>query len=220
MKYSDFSGYVYFGVGVVLLTVVTGIKMTCPVDGGTGHISGASNLQVTDLEYSLDKFQTFDTGCAEIYSDFTYTVNVTLKNSTAEPVAGALLVKFYDPNAVQGMMSLADVIAQRAAEQEVAESQIFVTEEVSKGGQVATFMALPVASNFIFVEIAADTTKTFPEVINFRGFGFSEVSQFSNGGITHVVSVAPPVDAIVCPYSLGTGKVDLTEWLRLKAGVQ
>ena len=220
MKFSDISGYVYFGVGVILATVVTVLKVTCPIDGGTGYISGAGGLVVTDLEYTLDKFQTFDTGCAEIYSDFTYSVNVTLENSSSTTASGALLVKFYDPDDVKGTMDLAEVIRQRALEQEVPEDQIFVTEEISKGGHVATFLALPVASKFIFVEIPPGTTRTIPEVIDFRGFGFTEVSKVGASGLTHAVSVAPPMDAIVCPYSHGTGKVSLTEWIRLKVGVQ
>lgn len=220
MKFSDIGGYVYFGVGVILVTVVTGLKMTCPIDGGTGYLSGAGGLKVTDLEYTLDKFETFDTGCAEIYSDFTYTVNVTLENNSSVIGTGALLVKFYDPDAVQGTMDLAEAIAQRALEQEVAEDQIFITDEVSKGGQIATFLALPVTSKFIFVEIPPNSTRNVQEVIDFRGFGFTEVSKFGDSGVTHAVSVAPPVDAIVCPYSHGTGKVPLTEWIRLKVGVQ
>jgi hypothetical protein len=220
MKYSDIQGYVYFGVGVLLVTAVTGLKMTCPIDGGSGRITGAGGLKVTDVEYTLDKFQTFDTGCAEIYSEFTYTVNVTLENTSSAASAGALLVKFYDPDAVKGTMDLADALAQKAFEQEVAENTVFITEEVSKGGQIATFLASPVASNFVFVEVPAGTTKNVQEVINFRGFGFSEVSKFGSSGVTHAVSVAPPTEAIVCPYSHGTGKVSLTEWIRLKVGLQ
>ncbi len=220
MKFSDISGYVYFGLGIILVTVVTGLKMTCPIDGGTGHIAGAGGVRVTDLEYTLDKFQTFDTGCAEIYSEFTYTVNVTMENNLSTVAVGALLIKFYDPDAVKGTMDLAAAIALRAQEQEVAEDQVFITEEVSKGGQIATFLALPVSSKFIFVEIPPNTTRTVHEVIDFRGFGYTEVSKFGMSGVTHAVSVAPPVDSIVCPYSLGTGKVSLTEWIRLKVGVE
>jgi hypothetical protein len=220
MKFSKISSYVYFGLGVVLLTVASAIKVTCPVDHGTGRIAGAAYVQVTDVEYSLDKLQTFDTGCAEIYSDFTYTVNITFKNTSQSASAGALLVKFYDPDAVKGTMDLADAIAQIAAEQEVPESAITVSEEISKGGQVATFLALPVATQFVFVEVPGGANKTITQTINFRGFGFTEVSKFGSSGVTHVVSVAPPTQAIVCPYCNGTGKVDFPEWLRLTAGAQ
>ncbi len=219
MKFSQVSGYVYFGVGVILLTALTGLNLTCPVDGGTGRIPGAAGLKVTDVEYTLDKFQTFDTGCAEIYSEFTYTVNITLTNDSSAPATGALELKFYDPDAVKGTMDLAAAIAQRALEQEVPESEITVTEEVSKGGQIATFLAPPVQTKFLTVEIPPKTTTTIKNVVDFRGFGFSEVSKFGSSGVTHTVSVAPPVDAIACPYSHGTGKVSLTEWIRLKAGL-
>lgn len=220
MTFSKVSGYVYFGVGVILITLLTGLKVTCPVDGGTGNIVGAGGLQVTDVDYTLDNFQIFDTGCAEIYSDFDYTVNLTVKNPYSTTTSGALLIKFYDPDAVKGTMSLEEAIARRAEEQEMPEDQIFITEEVSKGGQVATFLTLPVSSKFLFVEVPPNSSQNVHESINFRGFGFTEVSKFGSYDVSHAVSVAPPVDAIVCPYSRGTGKVSLTEWLRLKAGAQ
>lgn len=220
MTFSKISSYVYFSVGVVLLSAVTLLQLTCPVDNGTGKISGAGGLTVTDLQYTLDKFEIFDTGCAEIYSEFAYSVNITVENPRSSPAVGALLVKFYDPDAVKGTQSLEDAIAAIALEQEIAENQIFITEEVSRGGQVATFLSLPVSSKFIFVDVPPNSSKTVLEQVSFRGFGFTTVSKFGQTGDTHAVSVAPPVDSITCPYSRGTGKVSLTDWLRLKAGVQ
>lgn len=219
MKFPISSGYVYFAVGLLLVTVLTSIKLTCPVDGGTGVITGAGGLKVTDIEYELVDFKTFDTGCQEIYSDFTYAVNISLVNETIIAMPGALLVKFYHPSAVKGSVDLATAIKQRAEEQEAQEQEVIVTEEVSKGGVITTFMAPPVATQLIFVDIPANTAETIEETIQFRGFGYEGITGIGIGGATHAGTVAPPVNTIICPYSQGTGKVTLTEWLRIKAGV-
>ncbi len=213
------SGYVYFAIGILLVTVLTSINLTCPVDGGTGAIKGAEGLKVADIEDELVGFETFDTGCAEIYSDFTYSVNISLVNETAITRFGALEVKFYHPSAVKGAVDITEAIKIRAEELETPESEIVLTEEIGKGGVITTFTARPVATQLVYVEIPANAAKTVEETINFRGFGYKGATGFGIGGITHAVSVAPPVEVIKCPYSHGTGKVNLTEWLRLKAGV-
>lgn len=219
MKIPVSNGYVYFAIGLLLVTVLTSIKLTCPVDGGTGVITGAEGVKVIDIEYQLLDFKIFDTGCAEIYSDFTYAVNISLLNETTITKLGALLVKFYHPSAVKGFVDLATATKERAEEQEIGEQEVIVMEEVSKGGMIATFTKPPAATKFIFVEIPANSAKTVEEIIQFKGFGYQEIAGFGMAGVSHNVSVAPPVETIVCPYSHGTGKVSLTEWLRLKAGI-
>lgn len=220
MKNSIFNGYSYFAVGILVLTVLTSFtRLTCPIDGGTGVISGAEALKVTDVEYVLVDSKIYDTGCAETYSDYTYSVNVSLTNDTAASEVGALVVKFYHPLAVKGAVDLATALQILADQQEAQVQSVTVTEEVSKGGLITTFIAPPVATKLIYVDIPANTSQTVEETIQFRGFGYAEILGLISNGTTHVVSVAPPVDAITCPYSHGTGKVPLTEWLRLKAGI-
>lgn len=217
MKLPISSGYIYFATGLLLVTALTSIRLTCPIDGGTGVIKGAEGVKVTAIDSELVDFKTFDTGCAEIYSDFTYSVNVSLVNETTISRAGALLVKFYHPLAVEGT-DAATARRERAEEMEAPEEEIVLTEEVGKGGVIVTFIRRPEATKLIFVEIPAKTAKTVAETIQFRGFGFEEITGFGVGGITHTLSVAPPQEGVVCPYSHGTGRVPLTEWLRLKAG--
>jgi len=212
-------GYVYFAIGILLMTALTSVNLTCPVDGGTGVIKGAEGLKVTDIEDTLIGFETFDTGCAEIYSDFTYSVNISLVNETNIKRFGALEVKFYHPSAVKGAVDIAEAIKIKSEELETPVSEIVLTEETSKGGVITTFTATPVATQLVYVEIPANTAKTVEETIHFRGFGFKGATGFGVGGVSHAVSVAPPKDVIKCPYSHGTGKVNLTEWLRIKAGV-
>ena len=218
MKLPISSGYVYFAIGLLLVTVLTSTKLTCPIDGGTGVITGAGGLKVTDIDDKLIDYKIFDTGCQEIYSDFTYAVNISLVNEASVPRVGALLVKFYHPSAVKGYVDLAAATKKLAEEQEAGGQEVIVTEEVSKGGMIATFTKRPVATKLLFVEIPANTAKTIEEIMDFRGFGYQEIAGFGTEGVKHAVSVAPPVEAIICPYSRGTGKVPLTEWLRLKAG--
>ncbi len=219
MKLPISRGYVYFATGLLFVTLLTSIRLTCPIDGGTGVISGAQGLKVIDIEDQLLYFKIYDTGCAEIYSDFTYAVNISLVNETSITQVGALLVKFYHPSAVKGSVDLATATKAMAEEQEIGEQEVKVTEEVSKGGVVVTFTKAPVATKLVFVEMPAKTAQTLEETIQFKGFGYQEIAGFGMEGVSHNVSVAPPVETIICPYSHGTGKVSLTEWLRLKAGV-
>ena len=173
---------------------------------------------VKDIQGKLLDFKIFDTGCQEIYSDFTYSVNITLVNETSILRAGALLVKFFHPAAVKGAEAETARRA-RAEELDIHEEEVVLTEEVGTGGQIITFTRPPVATKFVFVEVPAGTTKTIEEAVQFRGFGLEEISGFGTEGVTHVLTVAPPSESITCPYSHGTGKVPFTEWLRLKAGV-
>ncbi len=219
MKLPISKGYVYFATGLLLVTLLTSISLTCPICQGTGVIAGAQGIKVLDIEDQLLYFKIYDTGCAEIYSDFTYTVNISLINETSVTEAGALLVKFYHPSAVKGSVDLATATKIIAAEQEIGEQDVKVTEEVSKGGMVVTFTKPPVATKLIFVEMPANTAKNLEETIQFKGFGYEQIAGFGIEGVSHNVSIAPPVEAIICPYSHGTGKVTITEWLRIKAGV-
>lgn len=219
MKLPISSGYVYFATGLLLVTILTSVSLTCPICDGTGVIAGAQGIKVIDIEDQLLDFKIYDTGCAEIYSDFTYAVNISLINETSVTEAGALLVKFYHPSAVKGSVDLATATKAIADEQEIGEQEVKVTEEVSKGGMVVTFTKAPVATRLVFVEMAANTAKNWEETIQFKGFGYDQIAGFGNEGVSHNVSIAPPVEAIICPYSGGTGKVSLTEWLRIKAGV-
>lgn len=217
VKVSVSSGYIYFAMGVMLLTALTFARLTCPIDGGTGVITGAEGLKVVDIDDKLIDYKIFDTGCQEIYSDFTYTVNISLVNEASVPRLGALLVKFYHPSAVKSSVNIETAIRQRAEEQEAPEQAVVVTEEVSKGGMIATFTKRPVATKLVFVEISARTAETVEETMNFRGFGYEEIVGFGTEGAKHAVSIAPPVETIICPYSRGTGKLPLIEWLKLKA---
>ena len=219
MKIPFSSGYIYFAVGSLLITVLTLMRLTCPIDGGTGVITGAEGVTLVDIEDKLLDFKIYDTGCAEIYSDFTYAVNISLLNETSISRFGALLVKFYHPSAIKGAVDIATATKQRAEEQEIGEQEVIVTEELSKGGVIVTFTRAPAATKFIFVEIPPNSAKTVEEIIQFKGFGYQEIEGFGMEGVSHNISVAPPVETIICPYSHGTGKVSLTEWIRLKAGL-
>ena len=212
MKFSVPSGYVYFATVVLLVTALTSfVSFTCPVDGGTGVIAGLKGVDITDIEGELINFETYETPCAEIYSAFTYAVKISLVNKTTTPANGALVVKFYDTEAKSGNLEVALTKRAMVGAAELPGGEMELTlEEVSEGGMVSTFIRPPEAQRLFFVSVSPESVKTVEKTISFGGFGFQ--------AITHTLS-ATAAEQTVCPYSNGTGKVPLTEWLRLKAGV-
>jgi|TARA_B100000315_G_scaffold58871_4_gene53424 hypothetical protein len=219
MKIPVSSSHIYFTIGVLLVTAFTSFTwFTCPVDGGTGILTGAELLKVTDIESELIDYEIFDMGCAEVYSDFTYTIKLSLLNETAVTRGGILLVKFYHPSAVE-VTTEAEAVRIHAVQQEQQEAEVVLAEAVGKGGGIITTTKRPVATKLVVVEVPPGTAKTIEETVRFQGFGFEQIIRFGLTGVTHTLSVAPPQESIACPISYGTGSVALPEWLRLKAGL-
>ena len=175
------------------------IEVPCPIDEGTGVITGAKGLKVTGVEGELVDWEQYELGCGLLWVDFTYAVKISVVNETTTPRHGGILVKFYDP--------------ETALEREVVE-QIFAGE----GGQAARelgleFLGTPVERIPIFVKIPAETAETIEEIVVFTS------EYLLNAGETHNI-LADVSGQIVCPYCDGTGKVPIIEWLRIKANVQ
>jgi hypothetical protein len=213
MKISVPRGFVYFFIGALLFGVLTAsFKVTCPIDKGTGVIAGAQSVEVVDIEGKLIDFKTFDTGCEEAFSEFTYAVKISLVNKTTTPGFGMVAVNFYHPATVgKDYANLQAAIREKAIDMELPEQEVvLLEEEVSTGGVILVFVGRPVATKLVFVEIPAEMTKTIEETIQFRGFGLEQ--------ITHTVSSKIEGET-VCPFCRGEGKLYIIEWLKIKAGV-
>ncbi len=205
MKFRVPGAYVYFVFGVILVGALTLIEVPCPIDGGTGVITGARGVEVTGVEAELVELKTIDLGCGELYNEYTYAVKISLVNDTTTAVYGFIVVNFYDPEAI--------LMAPDASDEEWLDyAAIFGMlglewEEVP----AETVIGKPIAGSPIFVEIPAESTLSVERSFSFSGFGLQE--------ITHKILVMTQEEKL-CPYSGGTGKVPITEWLNIKAKVQ
>ena len=193
MKIRVSSAYVCFVIGVLLVGALTLIEVPCPIDKGTGVITGAKGLKVTGVEGEFVDFNVIDLGCGGVYYEFTYAVKISLVNEATTPSYGGLVVKFYDPESV-----FEQLIVNR-------------TGYVHNSVEGLAFLGPPIAGIPIFVEIPAETARTIERIIVFDGFWYEVM--------THTISVEI-ADEIVCPYCGGTGKVPIIEWPRIKANVQ
>jgi len=188
------SAYVYFSfvVGALLVGTLTTIEVPCPMDGGTGFITGAKGLEIKGVESELVDYEFFSLGCGLEWEKFTYAVNISAVNETATPSHGGIAITFYDP--------------ETAVEPIAGGESAGVLEELA-----LEFLGPPIVRIPIFVEIPAETAETIEEIAVFMGLRLY--------GETHGISVKM-VKEIVCPYSDGTGSVPITEWLWIKANVQ
>jgi len=206
-------GFVYFFIGALLLGVLTtSFEVTCPIDKGTGVIAGSKSVQVTDVEGKLIDFKTYDTGCEEAFSEFTYAVKISLVNKTTTPGFGLVAINFYRPEAVgKEYANLQEAIREKAIDMELPEQEVvLMEEEVSTGGVILVFMGRPVATKLVFVEIPTEMAKTIEETIQFRGFGLEQIA--------HTLSSKVEGET-VCPFCRGKGKLSVIGWLKIKAGV-
>ncbi len=193
MKTRVFKSYIVFVLGVILVATLTLIEVPCPIDGGTGVITGAKGLEVKGVEGELVDYEFLSLGCGLEWEKFTYAVNISVVNETTTLSHGGIVIAFYDP-----------------------ETTIAGPVSGGEGGDVLEEFALeflgpPIVRIPIFVGIPAETAETIEEIVEFIGLKLY--------GETHRISVKV-VKEIVCPYSGGTGKVLITEWLRIKASVQ
>jgi hypothetical protein len=212
MKVSVPRGFVCLFIGAILFGVLTtSFEVTCPVDKGTGIIAGAKSVEVTDIEGKLTDFKTYDTGCEEAFSEFTYAVKISLVNKTTTPGFGMVAVNFYHPAAVVGdYANVEAAIRELAIDQEMPEEEVVLIGEVSTGGVILVFEGRPAVTKLIFVEIPAGMAKTIEKTIEFRGFGLER--------ITHTLSSKVEGET-ACPFCRGKGKLSIIEWLKIKAGV-
>lgn len=193
MKIRVSSAYVWFFSVVLLVAAVTFIEVTCPIDRGTGVITGAKGLRVTGIEAELVDYKILALGCGYDWQQFTYAVNISMVNETTTQSHGGIVVTFYNPEAaVTGIIS--------------GEEGGAVLEEYA-----LELLGPPIERVPIFVEIPAETARTIERVIVFNGLFLY--------GETHTILVRM-ANEIVCPYSHGTGKVPITEWLMIKTNVQ
>jgi hypothetical protein len=186
--------------------------VTCPLDHGSGVITGTTGVEVLGVEGELINHRTFEMACATVWDEFTYDVKVSLENTTSSPGVGTIMVKFYEPSAVGKVYpSLAAAIQEKAPEAEAAEDiQSMLTLEISTDGTVITPIRSQRATNLIFFEIPAGATKTVDETITIWGWDWQENSHILTAGL---------VQQTPCPYCQRTGKLPITEWLKIKAGV-
>lgn len=199
MKIRVYKSYLVFVLGVILVGPLTFMEVPCPIDNGTGVIAGASGLEVGGVEGELIDLKTLELGCAEVYDEYTYAVKISLVNETTTPIYGAILLKFLVP-------------AEALAVKRITRLELDgVVDLPSEAELLARFPGPPPMAMLIFVEIPAETTKVVEEIIVFQGFRLYS---------KHHRIVVEIAGEIVCPYSGGTGKVPITEWLRIKASVQ
>jgi hypothetical protein len=192
MKIRAPGSYIFFVLGVILVVTLTLIEVPCPIDGGTGVITGARGLVVKEVESELVDYEYFGLGCGLPWEKFTYALNISVVNETTTPIHGGLIVTFYNPEA------------------EVA------APVLGEGGDVVEELALeflgpPIERQLIYVEIPAETAKTIDDIVELVGLRLY--------GETHRIGVKMAGE-IACPYSGGTGKVPITDWLRIKVSVQ
>ena len=196
MKIRVYKSYLVFVLGVTLVVTLTLIEVPCPIDGGTGVIARAQGLEITGIEHELIEYGYYDTGCGLDFEQYTYAVNISVVNETTTLSQGAIIVTFYDPEETQLVTHVIEIRGESGAE------IIELAPEL---------LGPPKARIPIFVEIPAETAKTIEQIVEIGGF-------FLPPGKTHRILVEI-AEEITCPYSGGTGKVTITEWLRIKASV-
>lgn len=204
-------GYVFFITTTLLFAVLTSpFEVTCPLDKGTGTIVGTMGMAVKSVEATQLEHRTFEMGCATIWDEFTYKVTVTLENTLTAPGFGTAMVKFYEPLAIgQVFASLEEAIQQKYVEAESLE-EIMLTEEISTEGKLVVPVRSQRETKLLFFGVPANSTKTIEDTITIWGWEWDEEE--------HVVT-AVLVNQTMCPYCKGTGKLPITEWLKIKAGV-
>lgn len=182
------AGFMSFILGVTLLASLTFTEVACPVSKGTGVLLGAQGLKVTSIETELIDHMLLNLECGWDFERYTYAVKISVVNETAAPIRGAVVVSFHNPAG--------------AFAEEFVEVEGIVSLEVSYAGPIEA--AIPV-----FVEVAAGAALTIEETFVFDGIGLEELEMEG-----HTI-LATTAGEFVCPYDGGTGKVSITEWLRL-----
>ena len=195
MKLRVSRAYVYFALGVILVGALTLIEVPCPVDGGTGVITGARGVEVTGVEAELVEHKTIDLGCGEFWDKFTYAVKISVVNETITPSYGGIVVTFYDPEgATPG----------------------YYRDTVDASGEmihtwIPPFLGVTWQGTLLLIRIAAETEETIEETLVVGG---------AERGVETPNISADVAEEFACPYCGGTGKVPITEWLRIKASIQ
>jgi hypothetical protein len=213
VNFSVNRGYVIFVIGVLLFGVLTApFKVTCPLDKGTGVITGTTGMKVINVEGNLVNSRSFEMACATIWNEFTYDVKVSLMNEAKTPGFGTIMVKFYDPSAVGKVYSdYSAAIQEKSIEAEaLEETALILTVEMSTGGAFITPVLSQRATKLIIFAIPPETTKTIEETVTIWGWEWQEQTHTLTAGL---------VEQTACPYCQRTGKLPITEWLKIKAGV-
>ncbi len=187
------AGLMSFALGVTLLASFTFTEVPCPISKGTGVISGAQGLEVTVIETELIDRTLLNLECGWDFERYTYAVKISAVNETAAPIYGAIVVNFHNP-------------AGAFAEGFIEVEGITTLEEAYAG---------PIdAGIIVFVEVAAETAQTIEKTFVFDGLVLggrdTGIAEFES----HTVTVTTE-GSFTCPYDGGTGKVPITEWLRL-----
>ena len=195
MKIRVFNTNLAFVLVVILVVVVTLVEVPCPIDKGTGVIEGAKGLEVEGVESELINLTTLDLGCAEVYDEYTYAVEISLANETAIPIYGGIALKFFIPSKALAVSRLTRLELDG------------VVELPSEAELLLRYPGGPEVAIPIFVEIPADTAEVVNEIVTFTGFRLDS---------EHHKMTAEIVEELVCPYCGGTGKVPITEWLGLR----
>jgi hypothetical protein len=207
--------YICFALGVILVGALTLIEVPCPIDKGTGVITGAKGLKITGVEAELVDFFQSELGCGEEWVVFTYVVNISVVNETTTPIYGGIVLTFYDPEtAFIGPFETENPIYFEA------ENPIYMDEgaDIPVVAGAVEYVGEQIVRIPILVEIPAETAETIEENIVFEVFNdLRDVHELY--GKPHSIYVKT-AEAMVCPYSGGTGKVPITEWLRIKTKVQ
>jgi hypothetical protein len=195
MKIRVPGAYVYFALGVILVTALTFIEVPCPTDGGTGVITGARGVEITGVEAELVEHKIIDM-CYELWDEFTYAVKISVVNETTTTSYGGIVVTFHDPRtATPGYF---------------VDTLDPITDDIISVW-VPGFPGAPWKKFLRFITVAAETTKTIELTLVAEGESFGE----SHGVWTRNIS-ADMAEEFACPYCGGTGKVPITEWLRIK----
>ena len=177
--------FTLFFIPVILVGAFTAVRLTCPLDQGTGILTAVKDLRAESVEMELIGMENIlvpPTGYVNAHwvSEYTYAVNMLLTNETTKLSQGNVALIF----------------------------------DRRFGGQLIVPTRGFPRLYTIYVEVPAGTTKNIESVHSFRDLPFIDVPiEFRVQ--PHGAIVEPGRYALPCPTSGGTGKLSVAEWLRV-----
>jgi hypothetical protein len=185
-----FTASVLFSIAVVLVGGLTLVELPCPVCGGTGYVSGAKGLEITDIQYELVSHEVVGLECGWDFERYEYNIKLVVENTTINQTHGLVEVTFHDPESTTVRYIEVDDEVEEAVE--------------TLGGVIA-------ASAIFVEELAAGDTRIIEDSIVFDGITLEQL-----GVEIHEVQ-ASTAEEFPCPFhDEGTTKVPFTTWLRLR----
>ena len=190
--------FTLFFIPVILVGVLTTVRLTCPLDQGTGILTAVKDLKAESVEMELIGMENIlvpPTGYVNEHwvSEYTYTVNILLINETTKLSQG----------------NVALIFDRRFSSQYIAEMDLDV---LNPDDEVRDSTPSPLLFS-VYVEVPAGTTKNYEIVYTFRDLPFIDIPiEFQVQ--PHGAIIEPGIYGLPCPTSGGTGKLSVAEWLQ------